>query len=156
MLKIFLALSITLGALVAAPLKVGTPLYKLNSYKYETPQGRKMRVSKKTTLVIVAYEKDTGKLVNTFLDSKSPYYLQKKHTVFIADIHEMPSMITTMFALPKLQKYKHLIYLHYGEEFSKAVPSKAEQVTLLYVKNGKIDKIEFIKTKEELQAAVER
>lgn len=156
MFKILLTLSITLGALVASPVKVGTPLYKLNSYKYETPQGRTMRVSKKTSLVIVAFEKDTGKTVNTFLGTKSPYYLQKKHAVFIADINKMPDMVTKMFALPKLQEYKHLIYLHYGEEFEKSVPAQSEKITLLYVKNGKINKISYITTKEELQAAIER
>lgn len=156
MLKILLALSITLGVLVAAPIKVGTPLYKLNSFEYETPHGRKMRVSKKTTLVIIAFDKDTGRLVNDYLDTKSPYYLQKKHAVYIADIHKMPDIITTMFALPKLQKYKHLIYLHYGEIFSQDVPTKNEKVTLLYVRNAKIDKISFITTKKELQDAIER
>jgi len=68
----------------------------------------------------------------------------------------MPTIITNMFALPKLQKYKHLIYLHYGEKFNKVVPNKSEKVTLLYIENGKIQKISYITTKKELQASIEK
>jgi len=156
MIKILAAFSLSVAFLYAGNIEVGTPLYKLNSYKYESPQGRNMRIPKKTKLVIVAYEKDTGKLVNEFLATKNKFYLQKNRSIFIADIHEMPSIITTMFALPKLQKYKHLIYLHYGEKFSQVTPSKSEQITLLHVINGKIDKVSFISTAKELQENIEK
>jgi len=156
MYKILLCLSITLGTLTASTIGVGTPLDKLNKFKYETPQGRDMRVSKDIRLVIIAYEKDTGELVNSFLDTKNQYYLEKNKAVFIADIHKMPSIIATLFALPKLKKFKHPIYLHYDEEFSKDLPLKSDKVTLLEIKNGKIKRVNFIATKDELQMAIEK
>ena len=154
--KFLVVLSLSIAILSASPLKVNSPLKQLNSFDYETPQGRQMRIPKKTNLVIVAFDKDTGALVNEYLGTKTKFYLQKHRSIFIADIHEMPSIITDMFALPKLQKYKHLIYLHYTDKFKNVVPRKADKITLLHVKDGKVQNISYISTKKELQASIEK
>ncbi|MCK4974364.1 MAG: hypothetical protein KAR81_03855 [Sulfurimonas sp.] len=154
--KFLMVLGLSFVMLSAGPLKVGSSLAKLNSFKFETPQGRQMRVPKKLNLVIMAFEKDTGALVNEYLKTKSSLYLQKNRSVFIADIHEMPTFVTNMFALPKLQKYKHLIYLHYSNKFQTVVPNRKEKVTLLHIKDGKIQNISYISTKKELQEAIEK
>ena len=136
--------------------KVGSELKQFNSYKYETPHGRQMRVPKKTQLIVVAFEKDTGKLVNEYLKTKNSFYMPKHHAIFIADISKMPTIITNTFALPKLRKYKHPIYLHFDDDFSENIPQKEEKVTLLEVEDGKITNISYATTKEQLQAAIER
>ena len=76
--------------------------------------------------------------------------------MFIADISKMPTVITNTFALPKLRKYKHLIYLHYNEKFQRAVPHKDGKITLLHVADGKIENISYISTEKELKAAIEK
>ncbi len=141
--------------LSANTIEVGTPIYKFNSYKYESPLGRNMRVSKKTTVVVIAFEQETGALVNKYLDSKKPFYLLDNHAVFIADINKMPDMITKMFALPKLQEFKHPIYLSYSEKFAKDMPHKKGQITVVEIENSKIKNISYISTKEELKKAIE-
>ena len=153
--KFLLVLSLSIAILSASPLKVGSALNELNDFKYETPQGKELKVPEQAKLIIIAFEKDTGRLVNEYLGTKEPKYLDKHSSIYIADIHKMPTIITYMFALPKLKKHKHLIYLQYEDEFSTVVPSKEEQVTLLHVKDGKIESISYISTKEELQKAIE-
>lgn len=156
-MKIFLVvLSLCACILSADALQVGSKLEQLNNFKYETPNGREMRVPRTLSLIIVAFEKETGALVNEYLNTKNPFYLQRKHAIFIADIHEMPSVITNMFALPKLRKYKHLIYLHYDDKFHTVIPNKKEKVTLLSIEDGKVKSISYISTKKELQAAIEK
>lgn len=154
--KFLAALALSVAVLSAAPLKVDSSLNILDSFKYETPTGREMKIPKKTKLVIVAFEKDTGALVNEYLNTQNPFYLPKNNSVFIADINKMPSVITNMFALPKLQKYKHLIYLHYGDKFQNTVPNKEQKITLLRIENSKIKEISFISTVSELKAAIEK
>ena len=156
MKKFILALCLSVMALSAGELVVGSPLGALNEFKFETPQGREMRIPKKPKLIIVAFEKDTGALVNEFLATKEPFYLMKNGSTFIADIHEMPTLVTNMFALPKLKKYKHLIYLHYDEKFHTVVPNKKDKVTLLFVEGDVIKNISYITTKQELQSAIEK
>ncbi len=135
---------------------VDSPLNQLNNFKYETPQGRQMKVPKSTELVVIAFEKDTGALVNEFLNTQDPFYMPKRRAVFIADINKMPTIITNMFALPKLKKYKHLIYLHYEDQFQNALPHKEEQITILHVKDAKIERVSYVSTQEELKAAIEK
>jgi hypothetical protein len=154
--KFLASLTLSVAILSAAPLKVDSSLNVLDSFKYETPTGREMKIPKKTKLVIVAFEKDTGALVNEYLNTQNPFYLPKNNSVFIADINKMPAVITNMFALPKLQKYKHLIYLHYGEEFQNTVPNKEQKITLLRVDGSKIKEISFISSVSELKAAIEK
>lgn len=154
--KFLLALTLSVAILSAAPLKIDSPLSMLESFKYETPQGRQMKIPNKTKLVIVAFEKDTGALVNEYLNTQSPFYLLKNNSIFIADINKMPSIVTNMFALPKLQKYKHLIYLHYSDKLQDTVPNKEQKITLLRFENSKIKEISYISTVLELKTAIEK
>lgn len=154
--KIFVLFLFTLSLLGADMITVASPLSRLNDFKYETPQGRQMKIPKSTELIVIAFEKDTGALVNEFLDTQDPFYMPKRRAVFIADINKMPTIITNMFALPKLKKYKHLIYLHYEDQFQNAIAHKEEQITLLHVKDAKIESISYVSTQEELKAAIEK
>lgn len=154
--KFLVALTLSVAILSAAPLKIDSSLEMLESFEYETPQGRQMKIPKKTKLVIVAFEKETGALVNEYLDKQSPFYLLKNNSIFIADINKMPSIVTSMFALPKLQKYKHLIYLHYSDKLQNAVPNKEQKITLLRFENSKIKEISYISTVLELKTAIEK
>ena len=153
---LFALLSLSLTLLSAETLQVNSPLNSLNLYKYETPQGRQMKVPKNTELVVFAFEKDTGALVNNFLQTKSPFYMPKSKAVFIADINRMPTIITNMFALPKMKKYKHLVYLHYEDQFENFIPHQEEKLTLAYFKDGKVTDIRYISTTKELQVAIEK
>jgi hypothetical protein len=154
--KFLLLLSLGFVALSAQMLKVNSDISMLDNYKYETPQGRPMKVPHETKLMIVAFEKDTGATVNNFLNTKGKYYLQKNKAVFIADIHAMPDIITKMFALPKMKKYKHLIYLHYKDKFQKNTPNKDDKITIFGVQDRKITSISYISNIKELQAAIEK
>ena len=154
-MRILLALlGLSLTLLAVDNFQVNSPLKSLNTYKYETPQGRKMKIPKSTRLLIIAFDKDTGALVNEFLDTQDPFFMPKHRAVFIADINKMPTIITNMFALPKLQKYKHLIYLHYDDQFQDFVPHQEEKLTLIRFKEAKVESISYISTKEELKAAI--
>lgn len=156
-MKKFLALlALGISLLSADTLKPDSPLNSLNSFKYETPQGRQMKIPKSTRLVVIAFEKDTGALVNDYLETMDPFYMPKHRAVFIADINKMPSIITKMFALPKMQKYKHLIYLHYEDQFQDFVPHQDEKITLARIKEGKVESISYASSKEELKAAIEQ
>ena len=95
-------------------------------------------------------------VVNGYLEHKSPNYLQENNSIFIADIHNVPSLLTSIFVLPTLRGYKHSIYLHYGEEFENTIPNKEGKITLLHFENEKIINISFISTKQELQLEIEK
>lgn len=154
--KILLLLSVMASLILAKPMTINTSIGMLDNYKYETPKGRIMKVPSKTRLVIVAFEKDTAAVVNDYLITKSKYYIQKHKAVFIADISKMPMVITNMFALPKMKKYKHLLYLHYGKKFQKNIPRREDKITLLEFKDSKLSKIMFATTTGDIKRAIEK
>jgi len=150
MKNILLLLIITLASLNAQAVKIGSSIKVLNTYDYETPKSRKMKVPLNTRTVLIAFDKDTGALVNEYLSTKNKYFLQRKKAIFIADINKMPTVITNMFALPKLRKYKHLIYLHFGTKFENVAPKKDAKVSVIKFEGKKVKSISYISTKEEL------
>ncbi|MDD5372975.1 MAG: hypothetical protein PHO62_06075 [Sulfurimonas sp.] len=156
MSRVFLFFLFCVSILNADFLQPNSYVARLNEYKYVTPNDIAVKIPKDVKLVIVSSQKATGALVNEYLDSQSPDYLQKNRAVFIADINKMPTIVTKMFALPKLRKYKHPIYISNDERFEEVVPSKDDRVTLLYVENSIIKNISYISTKEELKKAIEK
>ena len=152
----FLLFVLFISLMRADYLDVGSSVEKLNKFEYENPNGVRLKIPKETKLFIVSFEKDTGVFVNDYQKIKNPDYLDKNSAVFIADINKMPSIITKMFALPKLRKYKHPIYINYDENFEKVVPSKEDMTTLIFVKESKIQKISYISEQKELKAAIEQ
>ena len=157
MLKKIVLFLVTASILSANSLFIGMSLEKLKSFKYEDQFEKKIKIPKSARLVILSFEKDTGATVNELLNEQNPAYLQDHNALFIADISGMPSLITSMFALPKMQKYKHTIYLNYAERFAKEFPPKEEQITLLHFNaQNFLSKTTYISKKEELQKAIEQ
>ncbi|PNV83110.1 MAG: hypothetical protein C0627_06075 [Sulfurimonas sp.] len=131
-------------------------LAKLVKFKYVSPHGEEIKISKDVKLIIATFEKDSGALANSYFDEQEPTYLQRHHAVFIADINKMPTIITKMFALPKLRKYKHPIFINYDEKFEEAATSKEGKITILYIEEEKIKEISYVSTQQELKEAIEK
>ncbi len=150
MKHLLIILLFLLSALHAQDLTIGSKIQTLNSFDFETPKSRKMKIPLNTKIVLIAFDKDTGALVNEYLNTQNKYFLQRRKAIFIADINKMPTVITNMFALPKLREYKHLIYLHYSDKLESFVPKKDEKVSVLKFEDQQLKEITYISTKAEL------
>lgn len=140
-LMLFLSLS-----LFATTFKVGD---NIESFSLPNQFDEKKDVNSSIQTILVSFEKDTGKDINTFLASKGADFLAKHHAVFIANISGMPSIITKLFAMPKMRDYKHSILLIYNENDNRFV-SKEGVSTLYRLQNGVIKSISYI-TKDNLE-----
>ena len=156
MKKVLILMALAITIVSADVLKISSTLSSLNKFEYENPQGEKLTIPLNVKTIIISYKKETGKLINKYLISKHPTYLDELNAVFIADINKMPSVITTLFALPKLRKYKHTIYLHYADKFAEYIPAKDEKITVIKIENQKVISIFYITTKNELIKALEK
>lgn len=116
---------------------------KLESFSLSDQFDTKYTIDKDTKIIIVSFEKDTGKEINQFLDAKEVDFLQKHNAVFIANISGMPMFITKMFALPKMRNYKHKILLIYDDEDDRFA-FKEGSSTLYKLEDGVVKKIEFV------------
>jgi len=121
----------------------------IGSFSLPNQFDEKQTIDNSIEMIIVSFEKGTGADINQFLSTKDKDFLKNHHAAFIANISGMPSIITKMFALPKMRDYKHSVLLIYDEEDNRFV-SKEEKSTLYRLENGVIKSISYI-TKEDLE-----
>lgn len=107
-------------------------------------------IDAKTKRIIVSFEKDISENLNKYLASKEPNLLKQKNTLFVANISKMPSIIASLFAIPKMEKYKYDILLISDEDDNRFVSQK-EKVTVYEIENGVIKKINFYTSKEVIE-----
>jgi hypothetical protein len=145
MKRVILAL-LLVSSLFASEIKMDQ---KLRVFALPDQFGTYHTVDRHTTTIIVSFQKDTGKDVNTFLASKPKNYLQKHDAVFIANISKMPALITKYFAMPKLKKYKHRILLINNEDDNR-FREEDEKITIYKLENSVVKKIFFIDKAKEI------
>lgn len=144
MKRILLSLLVMGLSLFANEFKIGD---NIGTFSMLNQHDEKVTVDSSVTKILVSFEKDTGADINEYLNDKSKAFLKNKHAVFIANISAMPSIITKMFALPKMRKYTHDILLIYDDEDKRFV-SKEEMSTLYTLDNGVITDISYFTKKD--------
>lgn len=148
MFKIVAILVFTTIVSLADFLKIGdsiTPFNLPDQFdKVHTISGDKYEI------FLVSFSKDTSNKVNDFLKKQEENFLKKNKIAYISDIHSMPSFVTSLFALPKMRKYKYTLMLMYEE--NKIFPQQDEALSVIRVKNNKINSIEFVKEDESIDS----
>ncbi|RXJ65818.1 hypothetical protein CRV08_14230 [Halarcobacter ebronensis] len=150
MKKTLLAIFMFSTLLFANSFKVGE---NIGTFSLPNQFDEKKSINSDVKLILVSFEKDTGKEVNTFLASKPKEFLALHNAVFIANISGMPSIITKLFAMPKMREYKHSILLIYDEEDDRFV-KEDEKTTIYKLENGVIKSISYV-TADELEKVFE-
>lgn len=136
-----------ISSLSASDFIVGSKLPTLTYLdQFEKPHT----VSSDIHTIIVSFEKATGADMNAFLKEQQPDYLTKHNAVFIANISEMPSLITKLFAMPKMRKYKHTILIINDEENHQFLYEE-DKITVYTIDNGLIKDVSFIETSKEVR-----
>jgi hypothetical protein len=115
----------------------------INSFTLNDQFDKPHTVNADTKTIIVSFEKGTSADINEFLNTKEANFLEKNQAVFIADISGMPSIITSLFALPKMKKYKYNVLLIYDEE-DKRFSQQKERTTVYTLENGIVKSISYI------------
>ena len=146
MLKKLLILALFALSLYANSFEVNQDI---GSFSLPNQFDEKQTIDSSIKTIIVSFEKGTGKDINQFLSTKDKDFLKNHHAAFIANISGMPSIITKMFALPKMRDYKHSVLLIYDEEDKRFVSQEGKS-TLYRLENGVIKSISYI-TKEDLE-----
>jgi len=106
-----------------------------------------------TTKVIFVFAKSTGHTVREFLKKQDKNYLPSRHTLFVADVSGMPTIIRNTFALPDFRKSPYALALIYDKAIASAYKNEkdADKITIVTLKNGVITELETVTTEEALQ-----
>jgi len=85
-----------------------------------------------TRFVIVSSEKGVSAHIHDWLVTKEKDFLAAHRAEYVSDITPMPSLIASLFAIPKMKKYPYKILLARDPEFAKTYP-RAEGKIALFV-----------------------
>jgi len=146
---ILLALLMASRLAVAAPLLPGESLPAIN---LKDQHDKPLAIAPDTRLVFFAAEMDASRLMAKALEALPAATLQDKKAVYIADISSMPGLISTMAALPKMQKAPYRIALVRFEKEGERLPRKPGAVTVLKVEAGKVSAVEFARDTQQIGA----
>lgn len=123
----------------------------LEQYEFEDQHGEKKTISPDTNLLLMSFEMDLSKQIHGFLENKDPNYLEQHHAQYVVDITPMPSIITWLFAGPKMRKYKFPILLADDDEFAPKYPKEPGKIAALKIdKDRTISSIQFFDSMEEV------
>lgn len=120
-------------------------------FTFETQFEKRAILPDDLRVAVISYDKASSAWVNTFLQQQTPLYLYERRAVFIADITPMPALITTLFALPALQKFRHTIHLVRDEAFARTYPPHEGAVTVRFFEAGVPVRTGYVRNAAQLQ-----
>lgn len=106
-------------------------------------------------ILLVARDMDGAKLVNAALEGKAKGYLEQRQAVFLADISRMPSVIATLFALPKMRDYNYRILLDRDARIAPRYPAGEGELLWLQLEDGKLVEQKVFREAGALKTALE-
>ncbi len=99
-------------------------------------------ISADTKEIIVAFTQAQGTAIKAFLEA-NPNYLAEHHAVYLMDATAVPSMVMSIFMMPKFKKYPYSIGLLEKEKDVAVFPKKEERMTVLSLDKFKITNVSF-------------
>ena len=131
------------------PLKVGDAF---KAYELEDPHHVKHALKPETRLIIMSFEMDLSKSIHGWLEKKGADFLSKNKAEYVADITDMPGIITYLFARPKMQKYSFPILLADDDNFASQFPVEEGKFIVFEIDENKIIKnVSYFMTPEDME-----
>ncbi|MCH5556081.1 hypothetical protein [Pseudomonas syringae] len=152
-MKLLPILLLALLPLTANALQVGE---RLSSWTLLDQYDQPYTLNNQTQTLLVARSMDAAKLVNAALQDKPKGFLESRHTVFVADIQKMPTIIAKMFAIPKMRDYGYRVML---DREARIVPQYAgddDKVLWLQLRDGQLVSQQQFGSADALTAALDR
>lgn len=113
-------------------------------------------LDQQTSTLLVARGMDAAKLVKAALEDRPKGYLEARHTVFVADIQRMPTLIAKMFAVPAMRDYSYRVLLDREGRVAPRYPGAENKVLWLQLNQGRLVAQREYATAAELREALEQ
>jgi len=111
-------------------------------------------VDSATRLVIFTADMDASDHVEAALAENGAAKLAAAGAVWVANISRMPRIITKLFALPSLRKRPYRMLLDRDGKATADLPRASGRVTLLYLEESKIARVDYADSPEQVAAAL--
>ncbi|ADN75557.1 conserved hypothetical protein [Ferrimonas balearica DSM 9799] len=135
----------------AAALEMGQPLPYLT---LEDQHGGAHSLTGNVHTLLFTRDKGGSDVASAALDGVEQAQLEAKQVVYVADISIMPSIITSMFALPKMRKQPWLTLMDDKGDATANFPHQTNEVTMVRFENGNVADIQYFSDGAELKTAL--
>jgi len=99
-------------------------------------------INAQTKQIIIAFTKAQGETMKAFLET-NPNYLSDNNALYMMDATEVPSVIMSMFMMPKFKKYGYSVGLVEDKQTAQTLPKQNDKLTVLSLDNLRITQIDF-------------
>lgn len=114
--------------------------------------AKSLPVPADTRVIFFAAEMGSSKLMSRALEALPPTALRDGKAIYIADISSMPGPISSLIAIPKMQKLPYAVAVVKDAAETASLPRKPGVVTVLRTQGGKISAVDYAATAEEIAA----
>ncbi len=113
---------------------------------------RSLALHRDTRLIFFAAEMSASRVMAKALEGLPSSALQDRRALYIADISSMPQPISTIVAMPRMQKLPYAVAVIRYAGDGAHLPRKAGAVTVLTATQGRISDVSFVDRPEQVSA----
>lgn len=125
--------------LFADALKEGVPI---QAPAIKDQFEKNVSITPQTKQIIIAFTKSQGDVMKAFFEA-NPNYLSENNALYFMDATAVPSMVMSMFMMPKFKKYNYAIGLLENEKDATYFPKKEDRMTVITLDNLNVTTISF-------------
>lgn len=103
---------------------------------------KNVNITPQTKQIIIAFTKSQGDVMKAFIEA-NPNYLSENNALYFMDTTSVPSMVMSMFMMPKFKKYTYSIGLLENEKDVAYFPKKEDRMTVITLDNLNVTTISF-------------
>ena len=112
-------------------------------------------IDSNTQWIVFSQEKAVNAFVSDYMSEQGAQQIRQRGIVYVADISGMPSLVTRMFALPKMRKLSFPIGLARDSKTLANIPRRAGAATILRVHSGVVQNIIFANNPAQLKQNIQ-
>ena len=101
-----------------------------------------LSITPQTKQIIIAYTKSQGDVMKAFFEVH-PNYLSDNSALYFMDATAVPSLVMSMFMIPKFKKYTYGIGIINNEKDAAYFPKKEDRLTVISLDNLSVTAIDF-------------
>ncbi|KFL33013.1 MULTISPECIES: hypothetical protein [unclassified Sulfurospirillum] len=101
-----------------------------------------VNITPQTKQIIIAYTKSQGDGMKAFFEA-NPNYLSEHNALYFMDATAVPSLVMSMFMMPKFKKYTYGIGIIDNDKDAAYFPKKEDKLTVISLDNLSVTAIDF-------------
>ncbi len=135
----------------AEPIAVGSALPPLTlADQHGTPRA----IDESVRVVLFTRDMKGGGVVKDALAEQGQAFLERSHAVYVSDVSRMPGFIRATIAKPRLRARGYPVLLDEEGKATADFPAAEGKVTLLFLEELRVVRIEQVGSVEELRKAM--